>query len=61
MQPSDFFETQTVQEKEIEEQFFSKICPLKTSLWSCGLVPACEDFSSRSKTVSVGNDLSLQM
>lgn len=57
IQSSDFFETQIVYEKEIEEQFFFKICPLKTVLWSCDLVPACEDFSFRSKTVSVGNEL----
>lgn len=30
---------------------------LKPALWSCDLIPAYEDFSSRSKPISVGNDL----
>lgn len=39
IQSSDFFETGIVYEKEIEEQFFCKICPLKTSLVELWLSP----------------------
>lgn len=43
--------------RRLRNSSFLRFAHLKPALWSYDLVPACEDFSSGSKAVSVGNDL----